>query len=163
LAEVCIKWEAAADEGKDLGLRVVKFRTGIVLDKDGGALPQLASPVKLGIGSPLGSGGQWTPWIHWRDVVKLYVYGIEHATLSGVYNMASPNPVTNKQLSKAVAQQLHKPFWAPNVPVFVLKLIMGEMRLAVLESARTSSKKIELYFGSGVICGWMIMRVYITL
>ncbi|WP_158995375.1 TIGR01777 family oxidoreductase [Mucilaginibacter sp. L196] len=143
LAEVCVKWEAAADEGKDLGFRVVKFRTGIVLDKDGSALPQLANPVKWGVGSPLGSGGQWTPWIHWRDVVKMYVYGIEHVALSGVYNMTGPNPVTNKQLTKAVAQQLHKPFWAPNVPVFVLKLIMGEMRLAVLESTRTSSKKIE--------------------
>ena len=143
LAEVCIKWEAAADEGKDLGLRVVKFRTGIVLDKNGGALPQLAMPVKWGVGSPLGSGEQWTPWIHWRDVVKMYVHGIEHATLSGVYNMTGPHPVTNKQLAKAVAQQLDKPFWAPNVPVFVLKLIMGEMRLAVLESDRTSSKKIE--------------------
>ncbi len=143
LAEVCIKWEAAADEGKDLGLRVVKFRTGIVLDKNGGALPQLTNPVKWGVGSPLGSGEQWTPWIHWRDVVKMYVYGIEHVTLSGVYNMTAPNPVTNKQLTKAIAQQLHKSFWAPNVPVFVLKLIMGEMSLAVLESTRTSSKKIE--------------------
>ena len=121
----------------------MKFRTGIVLDKNGGALPQLAMPVKWGVGSPLGSGEQWTPWIHWRDVVKMYVHGIEHATLSGVYNMTGPHPVTNKQLAKAVAQQLDKPFWAPNVPVFVLKLIMGEMRLAVLESIRTSSKKIE--------------------
>jgi len=143
LAEVCIKWEAAADEGMNLGLRVVKFRTGIVLDKNGGALPQLANPVKWGVGSPLGSGEQWTPWIHRRDVVKMYLFGIEHATLSGVYNMTAPNPVINKQLAKAVAQQLHKPFWAPNVPVFVLKLIMGEMSLAVLESDRTSSKKIE--------------------
>jgi len=143
LAEVCVKWEAAADEGRDLGLRIVKFRTGIVLDKDGGALPQLANPIKWGVGSPLGSGEQWMPWIHWRDVVKMYVYGIEHASLSGSYNMTGPNPITNKQLAKAVAQQLNKPFWAPNVPVFVLKLIMGEMRLAVLESARTSSKKIE--------------------
>jgi uncharacterized protein (TIGR01777 family) len=143
LAEVCIKWESAADEGKELGLRVLKFRTGIVLDKDGGALPQLANPVKWGVGSPLGSGEQWMPWIHWRDVVKMYVYGIEHNTLSGVYNMTGPNPFTNKQLTKAVAQQLNKPFWAPNVPEFVLKLILGEMRIAVLESARTSSKKIE--------------------
>jgi uncharacterized protein (TIGR01777 family) len=143
LAEVCIKWEAAVDNGKELGLRIVKFRTGIVLDKNGGALPQLANPVKWGVGSPLGSGKQWMPWIHWRDVVKMYIYGIENAALSGVYNMTGPNPVTNKQLTKAVATQLHKPFWAPNVPVFVLKLILGEMRIAVLESAKTSSKKIE--------------------
>jgi uncharacterized protein (TIGR01777 family) len=143
LAEVCIKWEAAADEGKELGLRVVKFRTGIVLNKEGGALPQLANPVKWGVGSPLGTGKQWMPWIHWRDVVKMYIFGIENEGLSGVYNMTGPNPSTNQQLTKAVAAQLNKPFWAPNVPEFVLKLIMGETRIAVLESDRTSSKKIE--------------------
>jgi len=143
LAEVCIKWETAADEGAELGLRVVKFRTGIVLDKEGGALPQLANPVKWGVGSPLASGEQWMPWIHWRDVVRMYIYGIENDTLSGVYNMTGPNPVTNQQLTKAVAAQLDKPFWAPNVPEFILKLILGEMRIAVLESDRTSSKKIE--------------------
>ena len=83
------------------------------------------------------------PWIHWRDVVKMYIYGIENDLLSGVYNMTGPNPVTNKQLTKAVAEQLHKPLWTPNVPEFLLKLILGEMRIAVLESDRTSSKKIE--------------------
>ncbi|WP_179415285.1 TIGR01777 family oxidoreductase [Mucilaginibacter sp. E4BP6] len=143
LAEVCIKWEAAADKGEDLDLRIVKFRTGIVLNKDGGALPQLANPIKWGIGSPLVNGEQWMPWIHWRDVVKMYIYGIENDSLSGVYNMTGPNPVTNKQLTKAVAEQLHKPLWTPNVPEFLLKLILGEMRIAVLESDRTSSKKIE--------------------
>jgi uncharacterized protein (TIGR01777 family) len=143
LAEVCIKWEAAADKGEDLDLRIVKFRTGIVLNKDGGALPQLANPIKWGIGSPLVNGEQWMPWIHWRDVVKMYIYGIENDSLSGAYNMTGPNPVTNKQLTKAVAEQLHKPLWTPNVPEFLLKLILGEMRIAVLESDRTSSKKIE--------------------
>jgi len=142
LAEVCIKWETAADEGLDLGLRVLKFRTGIVLNKDGGALPQLANPVKWGVGSALGTGKQWMPWIHWQDVINLYIHGIENTGLKGVYNMTAPNPVTNQQLTKAVAKQLNKPFWAPNVPVFVLKLIMGEMRLAVLESDRTSAQKI---------------------
>ncbi|WP_461453599.1 TIGR01777 family oxidoreductase [Mucilaginibacter sp.] len=143
LAEVCLKWEAAADEGLELGLRVLKLRTGIVLDKDGGALPQLANPVKWGVGSPLGTGKQWMPWIHWQDVVNLYIYGIETPGLRGVYNMTAPNPVTNQQLTKAVAKQLNKPFWAPNVPEFVLKLLMGEMRVAVLESDRTSAQKIE--------------------
>lgn len=143
LAEVCIKWEANADEGKELGLRIVKFRTGIVLDKDGGALPQLVNPVKWGVGSPLGSGQQWMPWIHWQDVVKMYIYGIEHESLNGVYNMAAPNPVTNMQLVQALAKQLNKPFWAPNVPAFILKLLMGEMSIAVLESDRASAQKIE--------------------
>lgn len=143
LADVCIKWEAAADEGADLGLRIVKFRTGIVLNKDGGALPQLANPVKWGVGSPLGSGGQWMPWIHWRDVVKMYIYAIEQDTLAGVYNMVAPNPVTNKQLTQAIAKQLGKPFWVPNVPEFVLRLVLGERRIAVLESDKASSKKIQ--------------------
>jgi uncharacterized protein (TIGR01777 family) len=143
LAEVCIRWEKAADEGLDIGLRVVKLRTGIVLNKDGGALPQLANPIKWGIGSPMGTGKQWMPWIHWKDVVKLYLYAIDNAELKGVYNMTGPNPVTNQQLTKAVAKQLGKPLWAPNVPEFVLKLILGEMRAVVLESDRTSAQKIE--------------------
>ena len=143
LAEVCLKWEAAVDEGLDIGLRVLKLRTGIVLNKEGGALPQLANPVKWGVGSPLGTGKQWMPWIHLQDVVNLYIYAVENAGLKGVYNMTTPNPVTNQQLTKAVAKRLNKPFWAPNVPEFVLKLIMGEMRLAVLESDRTSAHKIE--------------------
>jgi len=143
LAEVCIKWEQAADAGLDTGLRVVKLRTGVVLDKNGGALPQLANPIKWGIGSPMGSGKQWMPWIHWKDVVKLYLYAIENSALKGVYNMTGPNPVTNQELTKAVAKQLRKPLWAPNVPEFVLKLILGEMRAVVMESDRTSAQKIE--------------------
>jgi len=143
LAEVCIKWEQAADAGLDTGLRVVKLRTGVVLDKNGGALPQLANPIKWGIGSPMGSGKQWMPWIHWKDVVKLYLYAIENSALKGVYNMTGPNPVTNQELTKAVAKQLRKSLWAPNVPEFVLKLILGEMRAVVMESDRTSAQKIE--------------------
>lgn len=142
LAEVSKEWEAAVDKGADLGLRVVKFRTGVVLDKKGGALPQLASPVKWGIGSPLGSGEQWVPWIHWHDVVKLYFYAIIHSKLNGAYNMVAPNPVTNKQFVKAVANQLRRPLWAPNVPAFMIKLLFGEMAGMVLGSTKVSPKKI---------------------
>jgi uncharacterized protein (TIGR01777 family) len=142
LAEVSRAWEDAVNKGAELGLRIVKFRTGVVLDKKGGALPQLAFPVKWGIGSPLGNGGQWVPWIHWHDVVKLYFYAIMHTKLEGVYNMVAPNPVTNKQFVRAVARQLHKPVWAPNVPAFVIKLIFGEMGEMVLDSTKVSPKKI---------------------
>jgi len=142
LADVTQKWEAAVDEGKQLGLRTVKFRTGVVLDKKGGALPSLAGPIKWGIGSPLGNGRQWIPWIHWHDVVKLYFYAIMHTKLEGTYNMVSPNPVTSKQFVKAVAKQLHRPLWAPNVPAFVIKLLFGEMAEVVLASTRASSQKI---------------------
>jgi uncharacterized protein (TIGR01777 family) len=143
MAHCCIEWENAVDEGRKLDLRVVKFRTGVVLDKDGGALPTLAKPIKLSVGSPIGNGHQWIPWIHWQDVVDMYVYGIENATVNGVYNMVAPNPVTNAQLTQAVAKQLNKPLWAPNVPAFVLKLMLGEMSTIVLGSTKVSAQKIQ--------------------
>jgi uncharacterized protein (TIGR01777 family) len=143
LAECCIRWEKAVDEGAELGLRILKFRTGVVLTQDGGALPQMAMPVKLFVGSSLGSGKQWVPWIHHRDVVEMYLMGIENESLSGVYNMVAPNPVTNAQLTKAIAKQLHRPLWAPRVPAFALKLLLGEMSLVVLGSTKVSSAKIE--------------------
>lgn len=143
LGTCCIEWESAVDAGAAMDLRIVKFRTGVVLDNQGGALPKLAMPVKLGIGSPIGSGKQWISWIHWRDVVAMYVYGIEHKNIKGVFNMAAPNPVTNKQLSKAVAKQLHRPLWPINVTAFALKLLMGEMSTVVLGSTKVSAQKIE--------------------
>lgn len=143
LAICCIEWEKAVDKGAALGLKILKFRTGVVLTKKGGALPQIALPVKLWVGSPLGPGKQWVPWIHVQDVLDIYLYGIEKTKLEGVYNMVSPNPVTNEQITQAIARQLHKPLWAPKVPKFILKLLLGEMSLAVLESARVSSSKIE--------------------
>ena len=143
IAHCCVEWEAAVDEGEKLGLRVLKFRTGVVLDKDGGALPTLAKPIQFYIGSALGSGKQWVPWIHWLDVVNMYLYGIENAHLKGVFNMVAPNPATNKQLTQAIAKQLSKPLWAPNVPAFVLKLLLGEMRSIVLGSTRVSAQKIQ--------------------
>ncbi len=142
MAKCCIEWEAAVDEGKQLNLRIVKFRTGVVLD-NGGALAKLAMPIKLYVGSPLGSGKQWIPWIHWLDVVDMYMYAIENETFTGTYNMAAPNPVTNKQLTRAVAKQLHKPLWAPKIPAFLLKLLMGEMSTIVLGSTKVSARKIE--------------------
>jgi uncharacterized protein (TIGR01777 family) len=143
ISQCCVIWEAAVDGGDKFGARVLKFRTGVVLDKDGGALPTLAQPIKLYIGSPIGSGKQWVPWIHWQDVVDMYLLGIENNDLSGVYNMVAPNPVTNKQLIQTVAKHLHKPLWAPNVPGFVLKLLMGEMSDIVLGSTKVSAQKIE--------------------
>jgi uncharacterized protein (TIGR01777 family) len=142
LAKCCIAWENAVDEGKAFGLRVVKFRTGVVLDK-GGALAKIAQPIKLFVGSPLGSGKQWVSWIHWQDVACMYQYAIEYENLTGVYNMAAPNPVTSQQLTQAVAKQLHKPLWLPNVPAFFLKLLLGEMSAIVLGSTKVSSQKIE--------------------
>lgn len=142
LGECCILWEQAADEGLKLGLNVVKFRTGVVLTKEGGALPLMSKSIKLGVGAPLGNGKQWMPWIHHQDAIDMYLFAIENPHLSGVYNMVAPNPVTNRQLTQAIARQLHKPLWLPNVPAFLLRLILGEMSKVALDSLRISSDKI---------------------
>jgi uncharacterized protein (TIGR01777 family) len=143
LANVCLQWEHAADTGESLGLRIVKFRTGVVLDANGGALSALAKPVKFGVGSPLGSGKQWMSWIHEEDVIDMYLFAIANETLSGDYNMVAPNPVTNKQLTQAVAKQLHRPLWLPKVPAFALQLALGEKSSMVLASQKASAQKIE--------------------
>ncbi|WP_448702529.1 TIGR01777 family oxidoreductase [Mucilaginibacter sp. AW1-3] len=144
LGECCMLWEKAVDEGSELGLRVLKFRTGVVLTLDGGALPQMATPIKLGLGSPIGDGLQWIPWIHMQDVLGMYLMGIENLELQGVYNMVAPNAVTNKQLTQAIAQQLHKSLWMPNVPEWVLKLLLGEMSIVVLGSTKVSAARIQI-------------------
>lgn len=143
LASCCLQWEHAVDVGENLGLRILKLRTGVVLAANGGALSKLTAPIKLGIGSPLGNGKQWIPWIHEQDVINMYVFAIENENLNGVYNMVAPNPVTNKQLTKAVAQELNKPLWLPKVPAFALKLMLGEMSTIVLGSDKVSAQKIE--------------------
>jgi uncharacterized protein (TIGR01777 family) len=143
LANVCLQWEHAVDTGESLGLRIVKLRTGVVLDADGGALVALAKPIKLGLGSPLGSGKQWTSWIHEEDVINLYLFAIANESLSGDYNMVAPNPVTNKQLTQAVAKELHRPLWLPKIPTLALQLVLGEMSSMVLGSQKASAQKIE--------------------
>ncbi|MES2279310.1 MAG: TIGR01777 family oxidoreductase [Bacteroidota bacterium] len=143
MGECCIAWEQAVNAGADLGLDILIFRTGVAFTKDGGALIKMGTPVKLGIGSPLGSGKQWLSWIHHRDVSAMYLYGIEQAKLTGIYNMVAPTPVTNKLLTKAIANQFKRPLWLPNVPAFVLKLLLGEMATIVLGSTKVSATKIE--------------------
>lgn len=142
LANTCLAWERAADKITNLGLRLVTFRTGVVLSTEGGALPKIAKPIKLGMGAPLGSGRQWMPWIHIHDVADMFLYAIENDEIEGVYNMASPFPVTNKTFTQAVAKQMNKSLWLPPVPALILRIIMGEMSRVVLNSNRTSSDKI---------------------
>ena len=142
LGHCSVLWEQSVDEGASLGLRVVKFRTGVILDKNSGALPKMAAPVKFCIGSPLGNGKQYISWIHIDDVVNMYLKGIEDENLSGAYNMSTPHPITNSALTKAIAKTLNKPLWLPHVPTFMLKLIFGEMSEVVLGSTRMDVKKI---------------------
>lgn len=143
LAKVCEKWENTALKFKQLNIRTVIIRTGVVLDKNDGALAKLLTPIKLGIGSGLGTGNQAMPWIHLEDICNLYVHAIENEGMKGAYNGVAPEQVINQEFSKTVAKVLKKPFWFPNVPAFALKLLMGEQAIIALEGSPISSKKTE--------------------
>ncbi|MGM9474866.1 TIGR01777 family oxidoreductase [Pedobacter sp. GSP4] len=142
LAECCKLWEDAVDGGKKLSLRIVKLRTGIVFSNDGGALPQLDKAVRLFVGAALGTGKQWTPWLHINDMVEMYIEAVENPKMEGNYNACAPFPVTNTALTKAIAKHLHRPFWPIKVPKSVLSVVLGERVEAVLMSNNTSAQKI---------------------
>lgn len=142
LGQIVEKWEHAVDAFKEIGVEVTKVRIGLVLSKKGGALPQMAKPFKFGLGAALGSGKQWLSWIHITDLARLFLHVLEEE-LTGVYNAVAPNPETNQTLSKQIAKTLNMPFFLPNVPRFVLKLVLGEMHILLFESQRVSSKKVE--------------------
>ena len=142
MANCCEQWEAAADEFKALGLRVVKIRTGVVLSKQSGALPAMAKPIQLFAGAPLGTGKQYIAWIHHIDMTQVYLHLLDRQELFGVYNASSPFPVTNKKLTKAIAKQLRRPVWPFNIPKAMLKLILGEMSAVVFNSNNTSAQKL---------------------
>ena len=142
LGEVVQKWEAEADTFKKLNIDVAKIRIGLVLSKDGGALPRMAMPIKNFVGAPIGSGEQWQSWIHIKDLAQMFVFAVEN-NLKGVYNGVAPNPVTNAKMTKELAKIMERPLWLPNVPAFLLKTFLGKMSTLVLASQRVSSKKIE--------------------
>lgn len=142
LGEVVIRWEQAADEFKELGIPVTKLRTGMVLSETGGALAKMKEPTDFGVGAALGSGKQWQSWIHIDDLAAMYLFVLEKE-LAGVYNAVAPNPVTNEELTKEIADTMDKSVWLPNVPGVALKLALGDMASVVLESQRVSSDKIE--------------------
>jgi uncharacterized protein (TIGR01777 family) len=135
LAGVCVAWEREADVAAELGLRVVKIRTGVVLDKAGGALKTMLPPFKLGAGGPVAGGAQYLPWIHVDDLVGLYLRALDDPSWSGAYNGAAPEPVTNKAFSKALGRALHRPAVAP-VPGFAIRLLYGDMAEIVTEGQR---------------------------
>lgn len=135
LADVCVRWEREADAAAGLGLRVVHIRTGVVLDATGGALKTMLPPFKAGVGGPVAGGKQYLPWIHVDDIVGLYVKALDDASWNGAYNGAAPEPVTNKEFSKALGKALHRPAVSP-VPAFAIKLLYGDMAEIVTEGQR---------------------------
>ncbi|WP_298903716.1 TIGR01777 family oxidoreductase [uncultured Psychroserpens sp.] len=142
LGEVVQKWETSLDEFSALGISVAKIRIGLVLSKKGGALPEIAKPIRFGAGAAFGSGDQWQSWIHIEDLAQLFVFAVTN-NLEGIYNAVAPNPVSNTELTKAVAKILHKPLVLPNIPKFAMKLALGDMHILLFESQRVSASKIE--------------------
>ena len=142
LGIVCDKWEKASDQFKSLGIRVVKIRTGVVLNSGPGALSKMMFPIKMFVGSPLGEGSQYVPWIHVEDLCNLYIRALENSEMEGAYNSVAPQHISNEELTKALAKKMSRPILFPNVPSIILKLILGEMSEIVLKGSRVSSDKI---------------------
>lgn len=142
LAEVCKQWEASSELFNDIAENVARLRIGIVLAKDGGALPQMALPVKLFAGAAVGQGTQAMPWIHINDISNMFIHVLENG-LSGTYNAVGPENATNEEFMQTIADVLDKPMFLPNIPEFVLKLIFGGKADLVSKGVRVSSNKIK--------------------
>ena len=142
LGKVVEAWEASVDTFNSVGVEVCKIRIGLVLSNNGGALPEIVKPTKLGAGAAFGSGEQWQSWIHVEDLANIFLYALQNK-LTGIYNGVAPNPVTNKELTKITARVLEKPLILPNIPKFAMRLALGEMHMLLFESQRVSADKIQ--------------------
>ena len=141
LGNVVKLWENEVNQFEKLQLIVSKIRIGIVLAKNGGALQEMVKPIQYGVGAAFGSGEQYQSWIHIQDLVAIFYYVIENK-LPGIYNGVSPYPVTNTELTKSIAKTLNKPFFLPNIPKFVMQLILGEMHQILFSSQHVSCRKL---------------------
>ena len=141
LGNVVKQWENEVSQFEKLEIIVSKIRIGIVLAKNGGALQEMAKPIQYGVGAAFGSGEQYQSWIHVQDLVAIFQFVMENQ-LAGIYNGVAPYPVTNSELTKAIAKTLGKPLFFPNIPKFVMKLILGEMHQILFSSQHVSCRKL---------------------
>ena len=142
LADCTKQWETAVDQIASLGLRVVKVRIGLVLGATGGIFPVISKPIRWGLGANLGSGKQWQSWIHITDLVRIFNEMLVNSALSGIYNGVAPEPIRAGEMNKQIAKALHRPFFLPSIPGFLLRLVLGEMACLVLGGSRVSSAKL---------------------
>jgi uncharacterized protein (TIGR01777 family) len=142
LGDCCFQWESASSKAIDISTKFSIIRIGIVLAKEGGALPKLVQPIKYFVGSALGTGKQTMPWIHIDDLCNIFFEAVTNPTMNGIYNGVSPSAATNYDLTMNVAKVLNRPLVLPKVPAFFIKFIFGELSQLVLDGAPVSAKKI---------------------
>lgn len=142
LTQSCSQWENSYQQIQTLSAKNCIVRIGVVLSKDGGALKRLLPLFQLGLGSSVGSGKQYMPWIHIDDLVSVFHEALFNTNYTGIYNAVSSEETTNQPFSKQLSKSLSKPFFLPNVPAFALKLVFGEMANVLLEGSRVSNQKL---------------------
>lgn len=142
LSKVCMDWEAAAEKVKKAGVRLAIPRIGIVLETGGGAMQQMLTPFKLGVGGPIGSGEQYFPWIHMHDLYRGLLYPLEQQDFDGPYNLNAPNPVSMNEFADKLGDVLHRPSFF-RVPEFALKLALGEAADPILDSLRVQPRRLQ--------------------
>ena len=145
LGEACRLWEESIEPVTEMGKRLVKLRTGIVLTKEGGALKEFVMPIRFGVAAILGTGKQVISWIHIDDLCRMYLMALENESIKGVYNAVAPKPVTNRELTLKLAERIKKRFFVPlYIPSFLLKLVIGELSVEVLKSTTVSCERIRM-------------------
>ena len=142
LGQVVKKCEDKLSGFAKFNLKITTIRVGLVLSNKGGALPKLATAIKKYVGTVFGSGKQWQSWIHITDLARIFIFVIDNE-LQGVFNGVAPNPITNTKFVRLIAKALNKPLILPNIPIILLKLLLGEMSTVLYDSQRVSCKKIE--------------------
>lgn len=155
----CVAWEGAVREIEEMGIRTVILRTGIVLTMKDGALPKMTMPMNFFAGVYFGDGKQWMSWIHIDDICRMYIHCMEEETIAGAFNAATSNPVRNKTFIETAAAVKDKPVIMLPAPVFALKLALGEMSHAVLDSVRLSAEKI---LGTGFTFDYPELKAALT-
>ena len=143
LQDLCVRWEAEARRASEAGTRVVLLRSGVVMHREAGALPQLVPPFRFGVGGPLGSGNQWWAWIHRDDWVRMVVWALENPAVAGPLNVCTPQPARQKEIARAVGRALRRPSFMP-APSLALKLLLGEMAVEMLLTSQRAIPRVAL-------------------